>query len=477
MAHTLRLEACCPQCDQVSTRVHSYYRRLPHDLPVSEQPVRLLLEVKRFRCLNPLCPRRTFAESLPDLLAPRAQRTNRLQRAQRAVGFALGGQAGARLLHDLHMVTSPDTLLRLIRRWRPPPPETPRVLGVDDWAICKRYSYGTILLDLERHRPVDLIEDRTADVLKSWLQRHPGVEIIARDRSTEYARGATEGAPQAVHVADRWHLIHNLKQMLDRFFAGIHKRLSKLPPLPEGKSSSISSVARLPCSLRDPTRSELIQRQADHERRLACYERVRRLYGEGYKIMQIARELEINPQTARKYAYAEDFPERAQRRPGRSILDPYLSYLEARHEQGCNNALQLWREIREQGYPGTPRQVSKWMHKRRTWHVSRPRGVEPENAHGAVETVCSGATSTKVAMGSEASADLPSAKQLAWLVVREPEKLDPTEQQVLLHIRQDPIVENVCGLAQQFAAMVRQRASAPLEAWLEACGSSGVSSL
>ncbi len=121
------------------------------------------------------------------------------------------------------MPISADTLLRLIRKWYPPKPPITRVVGVDDWALRKRVSYGTILVDLETHQPIELLEDRTSATLKNWLLEQKGIEVIARDRSSEYALGAKEGAPQAVQVADRFRLLQNLKQMLDRLLINQYK--------------------------------------------------------------------------------------------------------------------------------------------------------------------------------------------------------------------------------------------------------------
>lgn len=226
-AHSMTQTAACPSCLYVSDRIHSYYQRILKDLPIADNTVHLHLTVPRFRCVNSKCTRKTFVEAPGELALKHAQRTQRFTSAATALGMMLGGEAGQCTASKLHLPSSPDTLLRMLRRV---PIATEgkifRVIGIDDGAFKRSASYGTLIVDLEHQRPVELLSDRTAETVAAWLQHHPEIQMVTRNRSTEYVRGITLGAAQAQQVADHWPLLKNLTELLERLLSNLRSEPS-----------------------------------------------------------------------------------------------------------------------------------------------------------------------------------------------------------------------------------------------------------
>jgi transposase len=368
--------ARCPACGAVSHRVHSWYARAVADLPWQGVPVRLRLRVRRFFCANPACGRRIFAERLAGVVVPYGRRTVRLEAWLRHVAFALGGRPGARLLRELGLSGGRDALLARVRAFVLAAPPTPRVLSVDDFALRRGRTYGTILVDLERRRVVDLLPDRSAATLASWLAAREGVQVIARDRGGEYADGARRGAPAAVQVADRFHLLRNLGEVVGRVLRRHADRLRQVP------APTAPDVLALP-----PHADRAASRERTRRAMAALFEAVQGLAAQGMNLSAIARALRIHRHTARKYRALPAAPERRHvwRRP--SILAPHHPYLLERWRQGCRNALGLWRELAAQGYPGAYREVARFVAelKRREKageRLEQPPGLLPRQAVG-----------------------------------------------------------------------------------------------
>jgi transposase len=438
-----RPTAICPSCQHVSRRVHSYYTRSPQDLPVSGHIVQLVLRVRRFRCMNQDCQRRTFAERLPDLPVS-ARQTTRLGTLLDCIAVVLSGQAGERLTAQLAMPVSADTLLRRVKKKAPTPP-TPRALGVDDFAFRRGHTYGTILLDLETHQPVDLLEDRSAETFAQWLRHHPGVEIISRDRSKDYQRGATDGAPQAQQVIDRWHLLKNLREAIERFLS--HTQI------PEDASGGIRPT-NLPRQKR--TSGERARSEGSRQRRLALYQQVKELYQQGGTILGIARQLHIGHRRVRNFVRSPSFPEWGKPARTKSAIDPYRPYLQERWKQGYHVTSQLWHELQERGFSGSWMTVYRWVQ------------LQGDGKTEALAQPQRPATPPAQSM---------APRHLAWLFLRDPEQLEKQEMQTLSLIRKAEQVEIAYGLAQQFVTLLKARNAQPLSTWLGDCQMSGISDL
>ena len=277
-------EAACPGCGTVSARVHSRYARTLADAAAGGRPVAIVLTVRRFFCTAPGCPRKTFAEQVDGLTTPYARKTPLLATMLERIAVALAGRAGSRLAAGLGLPASRQVMLRLIMAAPDPQAASPRVLGVDDFAIRRGQHYGTLLIDIETGAPLDLIEGRDARPPADWLAVHPGVEVICRDRPGSYADGARTGAPGAVQVADRFHLWQNLAKAVEKCAAAHRTCLAEPAPPPladdEGPALPEPEAAGQP----DPA-----GKYAERTRRHHAL--VRRLRAEGRGLREIARHL------------------------------------------------------------------------------------------------------------------------------------------------------------------------------------------
>ncbi len=453
--------SCCPDCQQASSHVHSYYTRCPMDLPSSGRPISLLLRVRHFRCSNRACPRKTFAEPLPGFLLPYAQRTSRLRENLRQLGEEGGGEAGARLSKKQAMTCSASTILRLLRHGPLPTSPPVKVLGVDEWAWRKGQSYGTILVDLERHIPIDLLQDASADSFAAWLKEHPSVELISRDRGTTFADGANRGAPQAIQIADRWHVLHNLAEALGKVLARHHADLRRaLTPEEEHQITAVLDQQDL---AHITARSQAEQlRQARRERRLATFTRVQELSAQGWSGASIARMLGIHKKTAVKYAQAERFPEERSDR-GRKLA-PYLPFLQTQWAAGEHTIASLYQAIRVQGYHGSETAVRNYLTALRAESGAerKPRRYYPPVSKESKHHQRAGL----------------SSRRATWLVLRRPEDCSSEDLHTLALLKQaHPQVRVACELAQAFAQMLRKRKASTLETWLEGATKSGVPEL
>ena len=462
---SIQTSAPCPLCATPARRIHSDDTRTLADLPWAQYRVRLQLCVRKWFCPNRRCCRRIFTERLPTIAAPWARRTLRLAQRLVALGVALGGKAGVRLGHAWDLRVSRNTLLRLLRRQPEPDLPTPRVLGVDDWALRKGHTYGTILVDLERRQPIALLPDRTAAPVAQWLREHPGVEVIARDRASAYAEGSRQGAPQATQVADRFHLVQNLRETLDEVFTAHPQVLDVVNtaqchqpvPLPDGTLAV--PVPPPPTPLR--AQQQAAQRAATRQAR---YNEVWTLHRQGWPVAAIAAQVGRSPRTIERYLQMPTWPVPQHRRHyGRSVLNPYKDFLLERWNAGCRTAIQLFRELQAQGYPGSYRRVTAYVSRLR-----QAQGLPPR---------CQGRRQRLPVVAEPASPPL-TPRRATWLVLRREAKRTEAETQQLTQLRtQSTAVAEAIDLAQDFTQLVRQRQPAQLDPWLQRATTSTLDAL
>lgn len=462
----------CPLCLQEAVRVHSRYRRTVADLPSGGRRVVLSLLLRKFFCDTVQCRRRIFTERLPDFIQPWARLTDRLSRSLEAIGFATSGEAGSRLAPQVGMSVPPTSLLRRMMAHPIPAPATVSHVGIDDFAFRRGRKYGTLLVNLQSHRIVDLLPDRTTQSAATWLATHPEVELISRDRGNDYAAAARQAAPQAIQVADRFHLVKNLAEAVElalaRGWAEI-RRGSELsegqrnPLIEQGAEEEIRPAAAQGWRPPVPLHRQQLQvaRQAERMKR---YEQVISLRSLGLKPTAIARRLGKSERTVRRWL-AVGVPERQRRRRKRSHFDAYAPYVLHRWQDGCHNGLQLWREIQAQGYRHSARMVYQFLHTLRAGAIPVLPPLPTEHQQSVPK---------KQAPAPPASPlETLSARQAVWLLVRDPSALDQTEQETLRVLRQSsPRVQTLYQLVQDFVHMVRYRQGEKLDTWLSQAASS-----
>jgi transposase len=445
--------APCPRCMTLAPRIHSRDERTLVDLPWAHYRVRLQLRVRKWFCPHPLCVRHMFTERLPTVAAPWARRPLRLAQRLVALGQALGGVAGVRLGHAWALAVSRNTLLRGLRRLPVPALPTPRVLGVDDFALRKRQTYGTVLIDLERRQPIALLPDREGATVAQWLQAHPGVEVITRDRSKAYADGARQGAPQAPQVADRLHLIQNLAEALTQVF-NLHSQALKA--VNEARSRTPMTrpdgMVVVPVPPASPSSNAQVQAAQSRNRRVARHEQIWALRRQGWTGQAIAQQLRIAKSPVFRYLRSPTFAERTYKRRGHSILNPYKDLVLQYWNGGCHDALQVFHCLQQQGYRGSYATVARSAPRLRQAQGLAPRERRP------------GQTLPVVA---EPQHGQRTPRGTAWLVLRRPETRVPEDEEQLaqLAIQQADLAEAIT-LARDFADLVRTRQPNRLEGWL-----------
>jgi transposase len=420
------------------------------------------MTVRRFFCADAECPRRIFCERLLGFARPYSRVTDRLREAQEAIGSALGGEPGSRLTVRLAIATSPDTLLRRVKQVERGRPAPARFVGIDDWAWRKGQRYGTIVVDLERGDVIDLLPDRDATTVKKWLGDHPGVELISRDRSSTYAQAAAESAPEAVQVADRWHLLKNLREAVERLFERRSDEISEVLKVPATVPEPLSSPASTDAghgltavesspppqlTAEPPSESPRPEAQrARRGRRIERFERVHELHGQRHSARRIARELRMSRHTVQRYLRCKECPDWKPGRTWRSRWDAHREWIDARIAEGCTNAADLHRQLMLRGFRGSYCSVQRYVRQR--------LGAAGKNRERA-------------GAGRPSAPPVPSSRQLSFEWVRRPEDRKPDEQRRIDAIRAgSDELATALSLAGEFADLLRRRSSVTLSDWL-----------
>jgi len=442
-------DAACPGCRRRSSRVHARYQRQLADLPLGGRRVQVIADIRRFKCLNSRCGQSTFSEQIPGLTTPFARRTPPLAEALAKVALALAGRPGARLAAGLAMPSCRDVLIRLIRAQPIPVAGHITVLGVDDFAVRRGQSYNTILIDMGTHKPVDVLPDREAATLAAWLRGHPEVQTVCRDRAGAYADGVRTGAPQAIQVADRFHLWKNLCEAAGKTVAAYHRCLraaavqaGPAAPEPPAPVSLPAAEAAAP-----PGRA---YRLAGRTR--TRYAEVQDCLARGLSRAATARELNPGIQTVRRFANATcagELPGKAEHRatkPG-----PYIDLVNQRWNEGAASAETITAELRAHGFKGDAQTVRRYLRPFRLPGASRSHpGPHRRNPAPAAPAV-------------------PKPRAISRALLTHPGRLTGDDAQIVKNATAGCAhLERLQRHVRSFAKMMAQRRGAELPAWLEA---------
>jgi transposase len=456
---------CCPVCAAPAARIHRRDTRTLADLPRATYRVRLQLQVRKWFCLNPACGRRIFTERLPTVAAPWARRTLRLVQRLVALGLALGGRAGVRLSHAWDITVSRHTLLRGLRRHPEPALPTPRVLGVDDFALRTRQAYGTVLIDLERRQPVALLLDRTAAVVAQWLQAHPGVQVITRDRWCASAEGARHGAPTATQVADRFHVLQKLREALEQVFVTPRHSLAAVHAMQRQQPGSLPGGAlAVPVPPHDRPRPEQPRAAPHQARRQAWPQQVWTLPHQGRTARAMAQHLGLDRRTGPQDRRRATWAGRLRRSDlGTRVLHPYTPYLLERWNAGCYTATPLFRERSTRGDTGSDDRVAASARRLRQAPGLRPGPRGPRQPLPPV---------------AEPAGRPLTPRRATWMVPRRPAQRSAAETPPRAQLcAQSPEVAEAGALAQDFLSLVRQRQPEARDPWLHRAMASSLDAL
>lgn len=448
--------ADCPKCNAKSSRHHSSYLRQVQDTPLGLFTVRLQLKVRRFRCGNQNCQQQTFAEQFPALIRCRRQRTNRVTHNLTQIGLALGGEAGAKLAGNLGLTASPSTLLRLLHQIESPKVTDPRIIGIDDWAFRKGRDYGTLIVDHETGKAIDLLPDRDCETVKQWLKKHPTVEIVTRDRSGEYREAITQALPDAVQIADRWHLLKNLRETIQRHISRRHKAVAQIVTRSINDKELVDPNIATKQRRYDQGPGQEALHNARTEKREALFKAVKARYAEGAYTTDLAKEFALARQTISKWVNSETLPPDTRGRfKQKCLIDDYVPYLRQRIEAGCHNQSQLWREICEQGFGGERTLVARWV--RQNYHTQNQ--------------------AMKILPRPKSDKVAPCSRELSWLLIRRSDELEDDEKRLVDALIQDDKLAELRQLAHEFMTMIRNGSSEQWLSWLKSSCESVVKEL